>query len=308
MSWQTRDPYVEEVVPGVHAYVQPDGSWMINNTGWIGSGRAGAVLVDTSSTEQRTRAFLDAVRRSGAGDPAYLVNTHHHPDHTYGNCLVPESTVILGHDACRAEVLAAGLEATRVITTPDYGDIAVRPPQVTFDHRLSLHLDRPVELLHVGPAHTTNDIVVWLPQERVLFAGDVVFAGGQPFLLEGSLQGFPRALAVIRDLDPIAMVPGHGPVVRGAEVAALLDDLTRYVAFVDAIAREGHAAGSTPLETAQAHRDNEFSGWQETERLVGNLHRAWSELDGNPLDHRLRVADAWPDMVAFHGGPIPCHA
>ena len=123
-----------------------------------------------------------------------MVNTHHHPDHTYGNGFLPAETLVIGHEKCRDEVLAAGLEATKVITAPDYGDLTLRPPELTFADRMTLHLEEfPVELRHVGgPAHTTNDVLVWLPEQRVLFAGDLAFNGGQPFVLEGSVARLPR--------------------------------------------------------------------------------------------------------------------
>ena len=79
-------------------------------------------------------------------------------------------------------------------------------------------------------------------------------------------------------------------------------------AYVAEVAADSYAAGLTPLEAAQKHRDNPYSAWAETERFVGNLHRAYSELAGNPLDTRLTVPSVWPDMVTFHGGPIACHA
>jgi glyoxylase-like metal-dependent hydrolase (beta-lactamase superfamily II) len=165
-----------------------------------------------------------------------LVNTHHHGDHTFGNWLLPRQTPIIGHVTCREDVLAAGLVASQVLTGPDYGHQEVRPPDVTFTGTMTLHLgDRRVELVHVGPAHTRSDVIVWLPDERTLFAGDIAFAGGQPFLAEGSLAGYPMALARIRD-------------------------------------------------------------------------RAYSELEGDPLGTRIRLDRVWPDMVAFHGGPIGCFA
>ncbi len=302
-------PDLIELVPGVFAYVQPDGSWMVNNTGVV-TGRAGElVMVDTTSTEARNRALLETVARISPGAPRALVNTHHHGDHTFGNWLLPTGTPIIGHVLCREDVLAAGLVAAHVLTGPDYGHIEVRPPDVTFSGAMTLHLgDRAVELIHVGPAHTRSDVVVWLPDERVLFAGDIAFAGGQPFLVEGSVAGYPVALARIRELEPEVLVPGHGPVCRGGEVTALLDDLGEYAAFVDALARDGHAAGRTPLETATAAPDNRFAAWQESERLVGNLHRAYSELNGDPLGTPLPLPAIWPDMVAFHGGPIGCFA
>ena len=311
---QLPDPELVEITPGVFAYVQPDGSWMVNNTGVVTGDDGSYLLVDTTSTEARNRAFLAAVEKI-TGEyiatlpPTALLNTHHHGDHTFGNWLMPERTPIIGHVTCREDVLAAGTLAAQVLTGPDYGHIEVRPPDVTFIDRMALHLGgRLVELIHVGPAHTRSDVVAWLPEERVLFAGDVVFAGGQPFLVEGSLAGYPKGLAAIRALEPEILVPGHGPVCRGAEITAVLDDLTEYAAFVDGVARVAHAAGQTPLEAATKNRDSRFASWQESERLVGNLYRAYSELDGNPIDTRIPLGGVWTDMVAFNGGPIGCFA
>jgi cyclase len=302
-------PELVEVTPGVFAYIQPDGSWMINNTGVIADPGGAYVLVDTTSTEARNRALLEAVEKISPDAPRALVNTHHHGDHTFGNWLMPAQTPIIAHADCREDVLAAGLLASQVLAGPDYGHQEVRPPDVTFTGGMTLHVgERRLELIHLGPAHTRGDVVVWLPDERVLFAGDLAFAGGQPFLAEGSVAGYPEALARIRALEPEVLVPGHGPVQRGEEVGRLLDDLDEYAAFVDAVARDAHAAGRTPLEAATAVKDNRFASWQESERLAGNLHRAYSELNGEPLGTRLRLDLVWPDMVAFHGGPIGCFA
>ncbi|GAA0456798.1 MBL fold metallo-hydrolase [Actinoplanes capillaceus] len=309
MTWDDGNPYVDKLADGVYAYIQPAGGWMVNNCGVIADGAGTAVLVDTTSTERRNRAVLAEVAKVSSGAPWAVVNTHHHPDHTYGNGFLPAQTLVIGHDKCRDEVLAAGLEATRVITSPDYGNLVLRPPNVTFSDRMTLHLDSfGVELQHVGRAHTSNDVVVWLPEQRVLFAGDLAFAGGQPFLLEGSVAGFKQAIAHMRALAPEVLAPGHGPVCRGDEVGVLLDDLDAYVSYVAEVAGASVKEGLTPLEAAVKHRDNRFKDWAETERFVGNLHRAYSELNGNPVDTRLTVPSVWPDMVAFHGGPIACHA
>ncbi|SNY65490.1 MBL fold metallo-hydrolase [Paractinoplanes atraurantiacus] len=309
MTWDDGKPYVDELGAGLYAYVQPDGGWMVNNTGVVVDGAGAAVLVDTTSTERRNRAVLAEVARVSRGAPKAVVNTHHHPDHTYGNGFLPAETTVIGHDKCREEVLAAGLEATKVISEPDYGHLTLRPPELTFADRLTLHLsDFPVELVHAGRAHTSNDVLVWLPTQRVLFSGDLAFAGGQPFLLEGSVSGFGQAIAQMRALSPEILVPGHGPVRRGDEVTDLLDKMDAYVAYVAEVAAASHKEGLSPLEAARKHRDNPYQHWAETERFVGNLHRAYSELSGNPIDTRLTVPSVWPDMVAFHGGPIACHA
>jgi cyclase len=315
MTWNDGTPYVEKLAPGMFAYVQPDGGWMVNNCGVVVDGAGTAVLVDTTSTEKRNRAVLAEVAKVSTGAPRAVVNTHHHPDHTYGNGFLPAETLVIGHEKCRDEVLTAGLEATKVITAPDYGNLTLRPPELTFPDRLTLHLsDLDVELHHVGqPAHTTNDVLVWLPEQKVLFTGDLAFNGGQPFVLEGSIAGFRKAIAQMLALAPEVLAPGHGPVCRGEDAERLLSSMDDYLAFVEQVAAASHAAGLTPLEAAQKHADNPYAGWAETERFVGNLHRAYTELDsagsgGTDQWTRLTVPGVWPDMVAFHGGPIACHA
>ncbi|WP_245983931.1 MBL fold metallo-hydrolase [Lentzea flaviverrucosa] len=302
-------PELVEVAPGVHAYIQPDGSWMINNTGVVVGSDDTLLLVDTTSTEARNRALLASVASVSAAAPSYVINTHHHGDHTFGNWLVPPSTVIIGHEACREEVLAAGLIAAQVLTGPDYGHIEVRPPSLTYSTTLTLHLGtRVVELHHPGPAHTRGDTVAWLPAERVLFTGDLVFAGGQPFLAEGSIHGYLSALEFLRAFNADVIVPGHGPLLRGPEIARVLDDLVAYTTYLSDLAKSGHAAGKTPMEVVLEAGESRFSSWQESERLVGNLHRAYHELDGKPLSERLELPRVWMDMMELHGGPIACHA
>src|SRR4030095_7118007 len=92
---------LHEVVPGVHAWVQPDGTWWVNNAGVVVDGGA-AFVVDTCATEARTRRFLGAVEAVCAGGAIRMaVNTHQHGDHTYGNSLLPAGTVIVGHEHMR---------------------------------------------------------------------------------------------------------------------------------------------------------------------------------------------------------------
>lgn len=309
MTWNDGRPYVDELTPGVYAYIQPDGGWMVNNAGVIADPSGRAVLIDTLATEARTRAFLNEVAALGHGAPRMLVNTHHHPDHTYGNGFLPAETTVIGHDLCREDVIRAGLEAVEVITEPDYGNLVLRPPEVTFSDAMTLHLaSRPVHLRHLGPAHTRGDVVAWLPEEKVLFTGDLAFAGGQPFMLEGSATGFRSALGSLRALEPDILVPGHGPVCRGEGVRVLLDALTAYTDLVIDVAAEGHAAGRTPLEAATIHRNHDYAAWAEPERFVGNVHRAYAELSATPPDVPLTVPGVWPDMVAFHGRPIRSRA
>jgi cyclase len=308
VGWADGASYLEELTPGVYGFVQPVGGWMVNNCGVITDGSGDAVLVDTTSTEARNLALLAEVAGVAPGDLKVAVNTHHHPDHTYGNGFLPATTTIIGHHLCRQGVLRAGLAATKELPA-DYGDLVVRPPDVTFTDDLTIHLDGfPIELTLMGPAHSTHDIGVWLPEQRVMFAGDLAFSGGHPIFLEGSLDGFRTAVRRMRALEPAALLPGHGPACRGDEVGRVLDDLEGYCDWIESVARASYDAGLTPLEAALSQVDGPYRDWPESERVVCNLHRAYAELTDYEAPMPLNIPSLWPEMVALHGGPIVSHA
>src|SRR4029077_15010227 len=101
-----REPTLHLVADGDHAWIEPDGSWWLNNAGAVVTD-AGVLVVDTCATERRTRAFLTAVQQiSGDAPITFAVNTHLHGDHTYGNSQLPISTVIIGHEHTRVGILA----------------------------------------------------------------------------------------------------------------------------------------------------------------------------------------------------------
>jgi cyclase len=299
-------PRVVEVADRIFAYLQPDGSWWLNNTGFVAGGDL-VISIDTCATESRTRAYLSEVEATTGSVPRLLVNTHHHGDHTNGNCFLPFATIV-GHERCREQILEAGILRVPGIWEPvEWGDLSPAPPFVTFDDSLNLYAgDLRVELSHLGPAaHTTNDVVAWLPEHRVLFGGDLVFNGGTPFVLMGSVSGTIAALDRLSQFPADVIVPGHGEPC-GAEAVAAAGD---YLRFVLETANEGRAAGLAPLEAAREADLGDFAGLTDPERLVGNLHRAYAELDGAAAGAPIDLAAALRDMVAFNGGePLRCLA
>lgn len=299
-------PRVEEVSPGIFAYIQPDGSWFLNNTGFL-VGRRGVVSVDTTATERRTRAYLEAVAAVTSQPIRTLVNTHHHGDHTHGNCLLPLATII-GHPRCREEILNTPFPPPAGLWSHvEWGDLHPEPPFVTFDDHLTVWVDDLRVELHAvpTPAHTTNDVIAWIPDRSVLFTGDLLFVGGTPFVPMGSVSGSLRALAWLRSFGAQTLVPGHGPVSQ----ANAIDSVEAYLRFVQDIAKRGRSAGLNPLEIARQTDLGAFAELSDAERIVGNLYRAYAELDGAepgaPIDSRAALMD----MVAFNGGqPLHCLA
>ncbi|WP_214407066.1 MBL fold metallo-hydrolase [Pseudonocardia lacus] len=300
-------PRVEDLGGGLYAYIQPDGSWFINNTGFL-VGANGAVAVDSSSTERRTRAFVDAVAGLSGGPIHTLVNTHSHPDHVAGNGWFPGATIV-AHERTRAEVLAAGpLPLDRIFEPVDWGELPPAPPFLTYTEGVTLWVDDlRCEVRHVGtPAHTTNDSILWVPDRSVLYAGDLLFQGGTPFLLSGSVAGAIEVLeSVIAPLGARTIVPGHGPLCEPDLIEATLG----YLRFVQDVARRGVAAGLAPLEAARETDLGEYAAWSETERIVGNLHRAYAELRGAERGAPIDLGAAFGDMIAYNGGrPLHCRA
>jgi cyclase len=266
------------------------------------AGPDGVLVVDTLATEARSTRLRAAVDGLGAGPGRTVVNTHHHGDHHFGNQVFSPSATVVAHDLARPEMAAAGLALTELWPEVEWGRLRIVLPALTFADRLTVHIgDRRAELLHVGPAHTTNDVVVWLPDDRVLFAGDVVLSGATPFTLMGSVTGTLTAIERLRALGPRTVVCGHGPV-AGPDV---LDENAAYLAWVQDVAAAGAARRIPPLAAAREVRDDRFAHLTDPERLVGNLHRAYAEVDGGPLAAPLDVAAVFTEMVAFNGGRRP---
>jgi cyclase len=298
-----------EVADGVFAYVQPDGSWWINNTAFL-VGRQGVVSIDSCATERRTREYLDAVRGVTDRPIRALINTHMHGDHTNGNYLLAPAAVI-GQETMRTAMLAQGLPGpvyTAVWGEVPWGGLELEPPFITFRDGVTVHVDdMRCEVVHAGgAAHTASDSYVWIPDHELLISGDLVFNGGTPFVMMGSVRGSIDVLENrIKPLGARTIVPGHGAVC-GPEV---LDDLIGYLRYVEQVATQGKAAGLTPLEAAREAGPGQYADLLDSERLVGNLHRAYAELDGLEPGAPIDIFAAMADMVVYNGGkPLRCLA
>ena len=295
-----------EVSDGIFAYIQHDGTWWINNTGFL-VGSNGIVAIDSCATTARTTALLNTIAAVSDQPIRTLINTHHHGDHTFGNYLFPGATIV-GHEGVRAGMRAWGApKSAPYWTDVDWGPVELAPPFLTYTDSVRVYVDDVVcEVQYIGtPAHTTHESIVWIPERRLLFSGDLLFNGGTPFLVQGSLSGARAALTTLRAFDAETIVPGHGPI-GGPD---LIESVDAYLAFVQQSARAGHADGLTPLELAYQLDLGEFSALSDSERIVGNLHRAYSEIGGAAPGTVLDAATILGQMVEFNGGhPLTCLA
>lgn len=290
-----------------YAFLQPDGGWGWSNAGLV-VGDHEAILIDTFFDLANTSELLDAIRTVTDLPVRKVVNTHHNGDHCWGNQLVHGATII-GHHRCRTELLTgaspallAGLASAdgngggavsylkRAFAPFDFTGIEIVAPTVTFEDRLWLHPGgTSVRLEYFGPCHTLGDIVAWVPEERVLFAGDIAFIGSTPLVWEGSLLNWMETIGRIVALKPRVIVPGHGPVTNVEGLRAM----EAYLGHVIAKGAELKEKGLTPLEAARDLDIGSYAEWTDSERLVLNLMRLWLELDGKRPSERIDAMTAF---------------
>lgn len=280
---------------GLHAWLQPDGSWGWSNAGLVTSGDE-ALLVDTLFDLRLTRRMLDAMRAAvpAAARIRTVVNTHANGDHCYGNQLVAGAEIIASRagaaemDEIPAPMLAmlmkqaraageAGEYLLRCFGAFDFDGIAHTPPTRTFEGELTLQVgDKEVRLIEVGPAHTRGDVLVHVPGDHAVFTGDILFIEGTPILWAGPVGNWIRACDMILDMDVEVIVPGHGPTTDAAGVRAVRE----YLVHLEAEARRRFEAGLSAEEAARDMARGPYSGWRDAERIVVNVHTIYRELSG----------------------------
>ncbi|HXA74807.1 MAG TPA: MBL fold metallo-hydrolase [Acidimicrobiales bacterium] len=284
---------LHEVADGVWAYLQPDGGWGWSNAGLV-TGDTTSLLVDTLFDLRLTGEMLEAMRRvtPAAERIDTVVNTHANGDHCYGNALVAGSDIIASARCAQemaelpASAMAGVLRAAptlgpageflaRIFAPFSFDGIETVLPTATFEGRLDMAVaERSVTLLEVGPAHTAGDVVVHLPDDGVVFTGDILFHGGHPIVWAGPVANWIAACDRVLELDPSVIVPGHGPLAAPSAV----EDLKSYFEFLTTQARLRHDAGMSALEAALDIDLGPYAGWGEAERVVANVRALYRDF------------------------------
>jgi glyoxylase-like metal-dependent hydrolase (beta-lactamase superfamily II) len=177
-----------------------------------------------------------------------------------------------------ANVLEAGEFVDRLFGEFDFSGIELTRPERTFEKELALSVgERSVELFEVGPAHTLGDVIAWLPEERVLFAGDILFIDAHPLLWQGPVGRWVEALDRILALDAEVIVPGHGPITDRTGVEAV----KRYWLDLEPEARRRFEAGVGAEEAAaELYAQGFYDHWIDRERVAVNVDSLYRGFRG----------------------------
>lgn len=192
----------------------------------------GAIVIDTLPFPAESREMAEFVHRRSAKGARYVINTHFHADHVYGNYFYPEAEVI-SHRLCREKLLSVSpLQLERAkLETPGLEEVELRVPTVVFEREMGLHLgERSLRLMHL-PGHSSDGIGIFVDGDRILFSGDAVMP--LPYFAAGSYDDLRHTLQRLHTMAPENIVQGHGDTLLRGEIT---DTLERHIAYLDCIA------------------------------------------------------------------------
>lgn len=285
---------LHRLTASTYAYLHPIGSWGQSNCGLVTS-QGEAVLVDTQFTIPLTRRLLDAVY---AALPhitiSTVINTHADGDHCWGNGLFPHAVIIGSESAAggttdefspneMVELIAGappetplGAYLRQYFGAFDFSGITMTPPTCTFtdEFELKVGAGQVIKLMRVGPAHTDGDVIVHVPDESVLFAGDILFIGDHPIMWSGPVGNWVAACTRILECGAKTIVPGHGPVTDPAGVVRIRN----YLEYVGEQAAVRYHAGMPYWQAALEIPMGSYADWGHRERTVITVAAIYREL------------------------------
>ncbi|MGN6772583.1 MAG: quinoprotein relay system zinc metallohydrolase 2 [Rhizobiaceae bacterium] len=279
---------LKEIAEGIFAFEGAVDLETPSNEGAIANlaaivGKDAAVVIDSGGSLVEAKSFIKAIRKVTDKPVRYLINTHMHPDHIFGNAAFRDlGATIVGH-----RNLPRALEARGAFYLKSYREqigealmegIEIVPPTRLVEDRLELDLGgRKLELRAWEAAHTDNDLTAYDTATRTFFAGDLVFVKHLP-TLDGSLLGWLRQMGALAAIGAERVVPGHGPVPSAWPEA--LDAERHYFEVLASDLRKAIAAGTPLAEAVKTAGRSEANKWALFDEYNGrNATAAYAELE-----------------------------
>lgn len=191
-----------------------------------------AVVIDTLALPEETLAIRDFIEQELNVPVRYVINTHYHADHAWGNYFFPGS-VIIGHTLCREWLLEHGLPSLEAVSqeNPAFRNVKIVLPQVTFSKgHISLKVGKKTLTLFPLPGHSADNVAVLVEEDRVLFAGDTCMP--LPYIVDGNIDDLEASLKLLETIGLENLVQGHGDIVLRGEIGGYVKENLSYLTAI----------------------------------------------------------------------------
>jgi cyclase len=196
-----------------------------------------AIVIDTLAMPEETLAIRDFVEHEVGVQVRYVVNTHYHADHTWGNCFFPGATII-AHARCRELLTERGIPAFENARkqNPAFRQVKIVLPHLTFSQgSLTLRVGKKNLTISPAPGHSSDGISVLVEEDRVLFAGDAFMP--LPYVVDGNAEEITASIKRIGRMGLENIVQGHGDIILRGEIEAAVKENLNYLANIRKVAK-----------------------------------------------------------------------
>ena len=270
-----------ELETGVYARLHAG----LTNAGFI-IGDKGVLVIDSLRVPSFARDLIQDVRHVTSKPVQYVIDTHAHWDHAWGNEEFPEA-VIIGHENCYREMVDVEWNQDwrdKVVAANDpwseeAGLVKITPPNLTFETSMRLYFGgREIILRYFGKAHTSGDIFIHLPADKIVFTGDVAQDGGVPYFADSYPDEWPDTADRLVELPVERFVSGHGPVGNHEALTGARDFIHTLVDHLKTAIRDGQdeVDASTSVINALGPR---FGDWRGFDTLGEKIPEIYKKLN-----------------------------
>ena len=281
-TWNTE---MRKLAPNVYAYQQGGGPGKLNqgvsNAGIV-VGDDSILVIDSLGAPMHAKNFISEIRKAEPNKRmGRMLITHHHGDHIFGLPSFPAMEIV-SHQYCRQAMLELALPGPTWEKREGWAEGGeprrIVPPVTTITDRTTYYYgNTEVQLITMAPAHTFGDVVAYLPQYKILFAGDIAFHYVAPFLNNGVATKWVEFCDKILGMDVDVIVPGHGPIGTKKDLAVM----SEYLDMLKGEARLRFNAGMSPGRACADIKLGKFESWiGAADRMPMNIVRLYAEFAG----------------------------